>query len=285
MSFCSFCGNQIVEGAAFCGSCGRPVAQNQSVPPPVPPVTPPPIPHAAPPVPPPAPKSTGSVKFEIIERERINMVRVELVNSAFRYEAGGLHYMQGALELESNMPGAGSIFKSMVTREKIVKPVISGTGEVFLEPSFGNFTILELKDEEWILDQGAYFASEMGIEIGMYSNKAVSALFSGEKWFQTAVAGTGKVIIRSSGPLQEINLVNDKLVVDGSFAVARTSGIDLQVKKATKGIFSTLISGEGIVNTFTGTGKVLIAPVDNYVNTTIGLLRIINTKVQSLSNK
>ncbi|OFX30800.1 MAG: hypothetical protein A2W90_20135 [Bacteroidetes bacterium GWF2_42_66] len=213
------------------------------------------------------------------------MVRVELKNSAFRYESGGLHYMQGALELESNVPGAGSILKSMVTREKIVKPVISGTGEVFLEPSFGNFTILDLKNEEWILDQGAYVASEIGIEIGAYSNKAVSALFSGEKWFQTAVAGTGKVIIRSAGPLQEINLVNDKLVVDGPFAVARTPGIDLQVKKATKGIFSTLVSGEGIVNTFTGTGKVLIAPVENYFNTLIHIVRGIDYKVQRLGNK
>ncbi|MDX9883156.1 MAG: AIM24 family protein [Prolixibacteraceae bacterium] len=283
MSFCSFCGNQIIEGAVFCANCGKPVAHNQSVPPPVPPVTPPPIPHPQP-TPVPLPQ-TGSIKFEIIEKERLNMVRAELKNSAFRYESGGLHYMQGALELESNVPGAGSILKSMVTREKIVKPVISGTGEVFLEPSFGNFTILDLKDEEWILDRGAYVASEMGIEIGAYSNKAVSALFSGEKWFQTAVSGTGKVIIRSAGPLQEINMVNDKLVVDGAFAVARTSGIDLQVKKATKGIFSTMVSGEGIVNTFTGTGKVLIAPVENYVNTLIHIVRGIDYKIQRLGNK
>ncbi len=281
MSFCSFCGNQMVTGAAFCAQCGRPVAQSQTVPPPSfqasPASSPSPFPKS--------PSGSGSVKFEIIDRERLNMLRVELKNASFRYEAGGLHYMQGALELESNVPGAGSILKSMVTREKMIKPVISGTGEVFLEPSFGNFTIIELNNEEWILDQGAYFASEMSIEIGAYSNKAISALFSGEKWFQTSVSGTGKVVIRSAGPLQEIILNNDKLVVDGSFAVARTSGIDLQVKKATKGIFSSMISGEGIVNTFTGTGKVLIAPVDNYVNTITYLLRVINNKVQSLSSK
>ena len=280
MSFCSFCGNQVISGAAFCSHCGRPAVEAQATPPPIPPAASP-----SPSVSRPAPQQKGSVKFEIIERERLNMVRVELKNGAFRYEAGGLHYMQGTLELESNMPGAGSILKSMVTREKIVKPVISGTGEVFLVPSFGNFTILDLNDEEWILDKSAYFASDMDIEIGAYSNKAMSALFSGEKWFQTAVAGTGKVIIRSAGPLQEINLVNDKLVVDGAFAVARTSGVDLQVKKATKGIFSTLISGEGIVNTFSGTGKVMIAPVENYFNTLIHIVRGIDYKIQRLGNK
>ena len=282
MAFCAYCGSEIVPGAAFCGNCGKPVAQAQVVPPPIPTAQP------TPPPPPPIPQpkySGGSVNFEIIKREMLHLVRVELKNSAFRHESGALHYMQGQLELEANLPSAGSIFKSMLTKEKAVKPVISGTGEVFLEPSFGNFTILELNNEEWILDQGAYFASEMDIEVGLFSNKAVSALFSGEKWFQTTVAGTGKVIIRSAGPLQEVILNNDKLVVDGSFAVARSSGIELQVKKATKGIFSTLISGEGIVNTFTGTGKVLIAPIDNYVNTTIHILQQINHRVQQLSTK
>jgi uncharacterized protein (AIM24 family) len=194
-----------------------------------------------------------------------------------------MHYMQGNLELESNIPGVGKMFKSMITKEKIIKPVISGTGTVFMQPSFGEFTILELQNDEWILDQGAYYASEMEVEIGAYTNRAISALFSGEKWFQTVVAGTGKVVIVSAGPLEEIELVNDKLVVDGRFAVARTSGVELKVAKATRGIFSTVISGEGLVNTFTGTGKVLIAPVDNYFNTLIGIVRNIDYKVQSLN--
>ena len=77
-------------------------------------------------------------------------------------------------------------------------------------------------------------------------------------------------------------MTNDKLVVDGRFAVARTSGIDLKVTKATRGIFSTVISGEGLVNTFTGSGKVLIAPVDNYFNTLIHTMRTINSNVLSL---
>ena len=261
MAFCSNCGNEIKPGAAFCGSCGTPVGQQSTT--------------VAPPI-------AGKVTFDVVTRERLNMVKVDLENAAFRYEAGAMHYMQGNLELESNVPGVGKMFKSMITKEKIVKPVITGTGTVFLQPSFGEFTILELQNDEWILDQGAYYASELNVEIGAYTNRAISALFSGEKWFQTVVAGTGKVIINSAGPLEEVELINDKLVVDGSFAVARTSGIELKVAKATRGIFSTVISGEGLVNTFTGTGKVLIAPVDNYFNTLIHTVRMINSNVLSL---
>ncbi|WP_347839415.1 AIM24 family protein [uncultured Draconibacterium sp.] len=261
MPFCSNCGNEIKAGAAFCGSCGNKVGQAQQS------ATPPPV---------------GKVTFDVVTRERLNMVKVELENAAFRYEAGAMHYMQGNLELQSDLPGVGSIFKSMITKEKVVKPVISGSGTVHLTPSFGEFTILELDNDEWILDRGAYYASELNIELGAFTNRAISAMFSGEKWFQTVVAGTGKVIINSAGPLEEVELTNGKLVVDGSFAVARTSGIELKVAKATRGIFSTVISGEGLVNTFTGTGKVLIAPVDNYFNTLIHTVRAINSNVLRL---
>ncbi len=210
------------------------------------------------------------------------MIKVTLENSAFRYEASAMHYMHGDLELKSSLPGVGRLFKSMITKEKVIKPVISGTGTVFLTPSFGEFTVLDLENDEWILDQGAYYASDMGIELGAFTNKAINAFFSGEKWFQTIVAGTGKVVITSSGPLETIDLANDKLVVDGSFAVARTSGVELKVAKASKGIFSSVLSGEGLVNTFTGTGKVLIAPVDNYYNTLVHTVRMINSHVLSL---
>lgn len=260
MAFCSNCGNEIKNNAGFCGNCGTPANKSDI-------------------------STNNQIEFEIVKREKLNLVKIELQNASFRYEAGAMHYMKGNLKLESEMPGMGKIFKSMLTKEKIVKPVISGTGTVFLQPSFGEFTILDLKNDEWILDRGAYYASEIDIEIGAYSNRAISGMFSGEKWFQTIVAGTGKVVITSAGPLEIIELTNDKLVVDGAFAVARTSGVELNVTKASKGIFSTLISGEGLVNTFSGSGKVLIAPVDNYFNTLISIVRNTNYKVQQIGNK
>ena len=263
MAYCSNCGNELKESAVFCGGCGNPTKKSDSAPKP--------------------PEIMGSVTFDVLNRERLNMVKIELENGSFRYEAGAMHYMQGNLELESEVPSIGKMFKSMITKEKIVKPVIRGTGTVFMQPSFGEFTILDLKNDEWILDQRAYYASEMNIEIGVYTNRAIGALFSGEKWFQTVVAGTGKVIITSAGPLEEIELNNEKLVVDGAFAVARTSGVDLKVAKATSGIFSTIISGEGLVNTFTGTGKVLIAPVDNYYNTLLNSINSVSYQIQHLS--
>lgn len=281
MAFCSNCGNRMIEGAAFCPECGTKnvfsapsQAQTQAAY----------QPQAAP-APPPQPAAHfGSVNFEVVEKETLKFLKAEFESSAVRYESGGMYYMQGNLDLEANMPSAGGFLKAMVTRESVVKPVIRGSGTVWFEPSFGNFTIMDLKNEEWILDKGAYFASEMGIEIGSFTNKSISGLFSGEGFFQTKVSGSGKVVILSNGPLETIELNNGKLVVDGSFAVARQASVQLTVAKANKGIFGSMISGEGIVNTFTGTGKVLIAPAANRYITLINYLSSIHRRVMQIKN-
>lgn len=292
MAFCSNCGTRLIEGAAFCPECGTKTwTAGTSVQPSAPTAIPAqsqpayqPPQQAPPRQPERAPVHFGAIHFEVVEKETLKFLKAEFQNSAVRYESGGMYYMQGNLEIEANLPSAGGFLKSMVTRESIVKPVIKGSGTVWFEPSFGDFTIMELKDEEWILDKGAYFASEMGIEIGSYTNKSFSGMFSGEGFFQTRVAGAGKVVISSNGPLETIELNNEKLVVDGSFAVARQAGVQLTIAKASKGIFGSMLSGEGIVNTFTGTGKILIAPAANRHITMMNYLSRIHRRVMQIKN-
>lgn len=285
MAFCGNCGSRLKDGAVFCHECGA--RQDAGAAPPIqqtmqPQAAPPPPVYQAPP--PQARTVPSLLNFSVEEKQMLKMVKVEMQNAMFRCESGAMYYMQGNLQIESKMPSAGGLLKSMVTKETAFKPTISGTGTVYLEPSFGEFTVMELHNETWILDKGAYYASEMGIEVGLWTNKAISGFFSGEGFFQTQVSGSGKVVVVSNGPLEEINLVNDRLVVDGSFAVARTAGIEFTVNKATKGLFSSWTSGEGIVNTFTGTGKVLIAPAANRHVTMMNYLGSIYRRVIAIKN-
>lgn len=203
-------------------------------------------------------------QFEIIKKQELKMVKATLNHEQIRAESGALHYMQGKLELESKMPSATGFLKSFVTGENVFKPVYSGTGEIFFgPPTFGEYLILTLNNEEWILDKSAYICSDIGVEVGAYTNKAISGLFSGEGFFQTSVKGSGQVVIHAPGEVERIKLVNDKLAVDGSFAIARTAGLNFSVQKATKSIMGSMTSGEGLLNVFEGTGTVLIAPVSN----------------------
>ncbi|WP_287131208.1 AIM24 family protein [Candidatus Cyanaurora vandensis] len=204
-------------------------------------------------------------QFEILEREELRLVKVTLTNETVRTESGALYYMIGPLTMETKAPSAGSFLKSLATGETVFRPTYTGTGELFLEPSFASFHVLELNNEEWVLDRGAYWASEAGITVDAYRDKVMTSLMSGEGFlnFQTKIKGTGQVVLVAQGPVQVLHLNNDKLVVDGSFAVARTLSLDYSVERATKSLFGTMSSGEFLVNTYRGTGTVLIAPFPN----------------------
>lgn len=218
---------------------------------------------AAPTVSPPMGAPTGRVDMEILRTEFYQMPKITVEDGTVVVEAGAMHYMRGNINIESKLPSAGGLLKSKLSGDKMVRPVYSGTGEIYLEPTFGEVGILETADQTWILDRGAFLAADLGVTIDMFTNKAIRGLFSGEGFFQTQVSGNGKVMYLAPGPVERLELQNDTLVVDGSFAVARTSDLEYKVERATKGLFSSFTSGEGIVNTFRGSGTVLIAPVPN----------------------
>jgi len=206
--------------------------------------------------------------YEIVEKQGLKMVKATIDNETIRAEAGALHYMRGLIELETPAPTAKGFLKSMVTQEKIFRPTYTGTGEIFYgPPTFGEYTIMRFDNEEWVLDKGAYVCSDHDIEVGVFTNKAISGLISGEGFFQTKVSGCGTVVIHSYGPLETVELNNERLSVDGKFAVARQAHLNFNVRKATKGVFGSIASGEGLLNVIEGTGRVLLAPVPNlYMN-------------------
>ena len=208
-------------------------------------------------------------EFEVVKSEDLRMVKVTLNGDTVRSESGALHYMKGDIEMQTKMPGVGKMLKSLVSKEDIFRPTYTGTGEAYFgPPSFDEYHIMDLNNESWVLDQGAYVCSDMSIEVGAIRNKGVKTmLFGGEGIFQTSVQGTGKVVFKSPGPLQEIHLNGETLTVDGRFAVAREGSLHFQTQILGKGIMSKATGGEGFVNIISGTGKVLLAPVPTKWNT------------------
>jgi len=208
-------------------------------------------------------------EYEIVVNEELRMVKVTLNGDEVRSERGAMHYMRGEIEMVSSLPGVGKLLKSMVTKESIFRPTYKGTGDVFFgPPTFDEYHVMELNNESWVLDQGAYVCSDISIDIGAIRNKGLKTMaFGGEGIFQTSVQGTGKVVFKSPGPLQEIQLNGETLTVDGRFAVAREGSLKFQTQILGKGIMSKATGGEGFVNVISGTGKVLLAPVPTKWNT------------------
>jgi len=202
--------------------------------------------------------------FEIISEEGVHLVKAALEDETIRTEAGALYFMHGPITMETQAPSVGGFLKSMASGETVFRPTYTGTGEIYMEPSLGGFHVMhDLEGQEWILERGAYYASDGDIEVSVHRDPTMTSLLSGKGFvnFQTKVAGKGQVVITAQGEVQTMMIENDKLVVDGRFVVARSAHLNYRIERATKGLFGSLASGEGLVSTFEGTGKVLIAPI------------------------
>ncbi|MGB0384208.1 MAG: AIM24 family protein [Ardenticatenaceae bacterium] len=203
---------------------------------------------------------------------RLKQVRIQLRKGEAILESSALYFMKGRIQVASKAGGSGGLSglarglaTKMLTNETIYRPRYSGTGEIFLEPSFGHFLIFRLgKKESLIVDKKMFYCCEGSATVSVAIQKNISSsLFGGEGFFQTKVTGPGICVFSSPVPSQEVlcyDLRNEKLQVDGNFVLMRTDGIRFSVQKSTKSVFGSVTSGEGMLQTFEGTGKVWIAP-------------------------
>ncbi|MBD2096721.1 AIM24 family protein [Trichocoleus sp. FACHB-591] len=214
------------------------------------------------------PSTAQTVFFANQAGLKLKQVKVTLQNHEVQIEAGALHYMHGRLEMDNKAGGVAGLGKAMLnkmlTNEAAFKSRYRGTGELYLEPSFGHFLIYQLRNEELIADKGLFFCSDGSLEVGVAMQKNLSSAFlGGEGLFQTRVKGNGICVFELPVPANEVRCVqlnNETLKVDGNFALMRTGNIEFTVEKSTKSLFGTLTSGEGLLQTFRGTGKVWLAP-------------------------
>lgn len=200
---------------------------------------------------------------------KMKQVKLTLNNSTVKTEAGALYYHKGNIETKSNMGGVGGLFKKAVagsiTNESTIKPTYTGTGEIFLEPSFNYYMLMELNNESIIVDKGLFYCCTDGIDVKASMQKNLSSsLLGGEGLFQIELRGSGIVVLECGVPQTEIvecHLTKgEELKVDGNFVLARTSGIEFSVTKSDKSLLGSAMGGEGFLNTFKGEGTVWIAP-------------------------
>ena len=197
-------------------------------------------------------------------------VLCKLDNSTVKLQAGAMQWITGDVEMDSGVSGAkdffGKLVKGAVTGESAVKPLYTGTGCVMLEPTY-NFLLIE-DVASWgkgiVLDDGLFLACEGNIQESINKRSDVAtALLSGEGIFNLTLSGNGFCVLESPVPREELvefELDNDVLKIDGNMAIAWSSSLQFTTENASKSIVGSTLSGEGVVNVYRGTGKVLVAP-------------------------
>lgn len=202
---------------------------------------------------------------------RKRQVVCDVSKSNVTVQAGAMQWTVGNVNATTGIKGVGDLFgkamRGSVTGESAIKPEYTGEGMLVLEPTYKHIILVDLND--WngsiVLDDGLFLACEATLKhkAVMRSNFS-SALAGNEGLFNLGIQGKGVVCLESFCPreeLVEITLDNDVLKVDGNFAIAWSGSLDFTVERSGKSLVGSAASGEGLVNVYRGTGKVLLAPV------------------------
>jgi uncharacterized protein (AIM24 family) len=202
---------------------------------------------------------------------RKRQVAIEMNNTEVVVQTGAMQWMAGNVTAATNIKGAGDLAKKMlgaaVTKESAIKPKYSGSGLLVLEPTYRHLIIVDMNDwlDGIVMDDGLFLACDSTIDIKTVARSSISsAVLGNEGLFNTALYGPGYAVLESPVPASELVLVsleNDTLKVDGNFAIAWSKSLDFTVEKTTKTLIGSAATGEGFVNVYRGTGKVLMAPV------------------------
>lgn len=186
-------------------------------------------------------------------------------------QAGAMQWTVGGVNATTGVKGVGDLFskalRGSVTGESAIKPEYTGNGLLVLEPTYKHILLIDVAD--WggsiVLDDGLFLACESRLKhkAVMRSNFS-SAVAGNEGLFNLGIQGNGILCLESECPreeLVEIVLENDVLKVDGNMAIAWSGSLDFTVERSGKSLIGSAASGEGLVNVYRGTGKVLLAPV------------------------
>lgn len=202
---------------------------------------------------------------------RKRQVICDLAKSNVTVQAGAMQWTVGNVNATTGLKGVGDFFgkamRGSVTGESAIKPEYTGNGTLVLEPTYKYILLIDVAD--WngsiVLDDGLFLACESSLKhkAVMRSNFS-SAVAGGEGLFNLGIQGNGILCLESVCPreeLVEIILENDVLKVDGNMAIAWSGSLDFTVERSGKTLIGSAASGEGLVNVYRGTGKVLLAPV------------------------
>lgn len=200
---------------------------------------------------------------------RKRQLMLDFQDSAYIVQAGAMQWMSGEVNASSNVKGVGDFLGKMVsaavTNESAVKPLYQGNGKMMLEPTYRYIILLDVS--EWgtvVLDDGLFLACESTLQQKTVARSNLSsAVLGGEGLFNLSLTGNGIAALECHVPYEElieVVLENDVMKIDGNMAVAWSGSLDFTVEKSGKSLLGSAVSGEGLVNVYRGTGRILLAP-------------------------
>lgn len=198
-------------------------------------------------------------------------VVASLNNQGVILQAGAMQIITGNVQMNTNVQGVGDFFKkaigSRVTNESTIKPRYFGTGCVIFEPTYKYILLQDLAawNGAMTIEDGMFLACDDTVQYTVTARSNLSsAVLGGEGLFNSTLVGQGIAVLESPVPADELlvfDLENDCIKIDGNMAIAWSHSLEFTVERSSRSLVGSAASGEGLVNVYRGTGRVLVAPV------------------------
>lgn len=201
---------------------------------------------------------------------RKRQVLIELGGSPWVVQAGAMQWTAGSVTMGSGIKGVGDFLgkalASKVSKESTAKPEYSGSGLLMLEPTFKHILLMDVGQwDGMVLEDGMFLACDARIRQNVMARTTLSsAALGGEGLFNLCLTGSGTAVLESPVPREELigfEIDNDEVRIDGNMAVAWSNSLKFTVERSSKSLLGSAVSGEGFVNVFRGSGRILMAPV------------------------
>lgn len=200
---------------------------------------------------------------------RRRQVLVELAGGSCVVQSGMMQWMAGQVKLTSGIKGVGDLlgkaFASKVTKESAVKPEYKGNGMIMLEPTYQHILLEDVS--QWdglVLEDGLFMACDGTVEQKVVARSTLSsAALGNEGLFNLCLKGHGIAVLESPVPREELLefvLEDDEMRIDGDMAIAWSNTLKFTVERSSKSLLGSAVSGEGLVNVYRGTGRILVTP-------------------------
>ncbi len=203
------------------------------------------------------------MKIDIRYQPSYSLALVSLdPEEAVQAEGGAMVSMSANLEIQTGMKGGimGALKRTVLGGESLFFNTFvsrGGPGEITFAPAQpGDNSTQELSGEPFFLQSGSYLAAPPQINVDA-SWGGAKTFFGSEGLFLLKATGNGPVVFSSYGAIHMVQLSGTPYVVDTGHVVGFTGGLDFNVRRV-GGWKSTILSGEGLVCEFRGSGTLYL---------------------------
>ena len=165
--------------------------------------------------------------------------------------AGGHLENSGAVGSVKSFMSGESFFTTIYTAKR-------DDQKLTIAPEFeGEILVLDVSNSSYLLTQGSFLASCDKINIQV-SYAGMKGLIAKKGLYLMEASGEGHLFLSSRGKIISTTLKEDeRIVIDNSYVIAFESTVTYELVKATEGLKDSFLSGEGLVNRYTGPGEVI----------------------------